>query len=166
MSQSGPEGVSALDFREAMSRWASGVAVVSVRDAEGVAATTVSSFSSLSLSPPLVVLALQQTSRTLKRVEAAGRFSVSVLSTAQREISVRCAKGDAEGLAFDERAFVQDSLAGLGCDVLDVHRYGDHLLLVGRVVGIQRGVEGDPLVYWNRGYRAVTAHPDPEPTRK
>ena len=166
MTQGGPAGVTALDFREAMSRWASGVAVVSVRDAEGVAATTVSSFSSVSLDPPLVVMALQQTSRTLKRVEAAGRFSVSVLSTTQREISVRCAKGEADGLVFDDQAFVQDSLAAMSCALLDVHRYGDHLLLVGRVVGIQRGVEGDPLLYWNRGYRAVTAHPDLVPERK
>ncbi|RKH37240.1 flavin reductase family protein [Corallococcus sicarius] len=166
MTQGGPEGVTALDFREAMSRWASGVAVVSVRDAEGVAATTVSSFSSLSLDPPLVVVALQQISRTLKRVEAAGRFSVSVLSTTQRDISVRCAKGESDGLAFSEEAFVQDCLASLSCTLLDVHRYGDHLLLVGRVVGIQRGADGEPLVYWNRAYRAVTAHPDPAPARK
>ncbi|MBN8232823.1 flavin reductase family protein [Corallococcus macrosporus] len=166
MTQSGTEGVSALEFREAMSRWASGVAVVSVRDTDGVAATTVSSFSSLSLTPPLIVLALQQSSRTLKRVEAARRFSVSVLSTSQRDVSVRCAKGEAEGLVFDESAFVQDSLVGLACTLLDVHRYGDHLLLVGRVERIQRGAEAEPLLYWNRAYRALTAHPEPGPAPK
>lgn len=166
MTQSGTEGVAAPDFREAMSRWASGVAVVSVRDADGVAATTISSFSSLSLTPPLVVLALQKTSRTLHRVEAARHFSVSVLSATQREVSVRCAKGEAEGLVFDEGAFVQDSLMGLACALLDVHRYGDHLLLVGLVERIQRGAEGEPLLYWNRAYRALTAHPEPGPAPK
>jgi flavin reductase (DIM6/NTAB) family NADH-FMN oxidoreductase RutF len=40
-----------------------------------------------------------------------------------------------------------------------VHRYGDHLLLIGQVVGIHRGAEQEPLLYWNRAYRAVTALP-------
>lgn len=155
MTLSTPEGLNAPDFREAMARWASGVAIVSVRDEQGVGATTVSSFSSLSLEPPLVLFALSHASRTLKRVEASKRFTVSVLSAAQREVAVRCAKGEADGSAFDEGAFVRGCLAGLSCTLLDVHRYGDHLLLIGRVVGVQRGAEQEPLLYWNRAYRAV-----------
>ncbi|MCY1077372.1 flavin reductase family protein [Archangium lansingense] len=157
MSQSTPEGVSAPDFREALARWASGVAVVSVRDEQGLAATTVSSFNSLSLTPPLVVVALSESSRTLKRVQASGRFSVSILASAQRDIAVRCSKGEAEDAAFDDDAFARDCLAGLSCTLRDLHRYGDHLLLIGQVVNVRRGEEREPLLYWNRAYRAVTA---------
>ncbi|MCP3137415.1 flavin reductase family protein [Pyxidicoccus xibeiensis] len=159
MTQSTSEGVAPSGFRDAMAQWASGVAVVAVRDAEGLAATTVSSFSSLSLEPPLVVVALSERSRTLKRVEAAGRFTVSVLSVAQREVAVKCAKGEAEDAAFDEGAFVRDGLAGLSCTVEAVHRYGDHLLLVGRVTEVRRGEEQEPLLYWSRAYRAVSELP-------
>ncbi|MFP2924251.1 flavin reductase family protein [Pyxidicoccus sp. 3LG] len=159
MTQSTSDGVDALEFRDAMARWASGVAVVSVRDGQGLAATTVSSFNSLSLEPPLVVVALSDRSRSLKRVEAAGRFTVSVLSSAQRDVAMRCAKGEARDAEFDEGAFVLDSLSGLGCTLVDVHRYGDHSLLVGRVTAVRRGGEHEPLLYWNRAYRAVTELP-------
>jgi flavin reductase (NADH) len=150
-----PVPVAAPSFKDALSRWASGVSVVSVRDAQGVGATTVSSFSSLSLEPPLVMLALTERSRTLKRVEAAGRFTVSVLSSAQQQVSARCASGEVEEAAFDERAWVRDSLVGLSCELHDLRRYGDHLLLIGRVLDVLRGVEGEPLLYWNRAYRAL-----------
>ena len=156
MAQGTPEGVSAPGFREVLCRWASGVSVVSVRDAQGLAATTVSAFSSLSLEPPLVLVALSESSRTLKRVQDSGRFTVSILSSAQRDISVRCAKGEAEDAAFDEDAFVRDCLAGLSCTLLDTPRYGDHFLLIGQVVGIRRGEEREPLLYWNRAYRTIT----------
>lgn len=138
-----------------MSRWASGVAIVAVRDAEGLAATTVSSFSSLSLEPPLITVALTEKSRTLKRVEASGRFTMSVLATAQQDVAARCAKGDADTAAFDAEARVRDCLVSLSCTVRDLHRYGDHLLLVGLVAGVQRGADGEPLLYWNRAYRAL-----------
>ena len=155
MDSSSHPGVPAPDFKEALSRWASGVSVVAVRDAQGIAATTVSSFSSLSLEPPLVLVALKEGSRTLKRVESSERFTVSVLSSAQQEVSARCARGEAEEAAFDEDARVRDSLVGLSCALHDLRRYGDHLLLVGRVVAVHRGVDGEPLLYWNRAYRAL-----------
>ncbi|WP_224360967.1 flavin reductase family protein [Hyalangium versicolor] len=163
MTPSSSEGVNALDFREALARWASGVSVVAVRDEQGLAATTVSSFSSLSLEPPLVLLSLSDSSRTLKRVQAAGRFTVSILSAAQQDTAVHCAKGESAQAAFDEAAFVRDCLAGLSCTVLDLRRYGDHLLLVGQVVSILRGEAREPLLYWNRAYRAVTGLPPADP---
>lgn len=142
-----------------MARWASGVAVVAIRDTEGLRATTVSSFSSLSLEPPLVVVALSDASRTLKRVEASGVFTLSILSAAQRSISVRCAKGELDAQLFDADAFVQDSLVGLSCQVHGLHRHGDHTLIVGRVTRVHEGRPQEPLLYWARGYRTVTSLP-------
>ncbi|NMO16134.1 flavin reductase [Pyxidicoccus fallax] len=163
MSQDSQAPVATSDFKEALSRWASGVAVVSVRDAEGLCAATVSSFSSLSLEPALVLVALKENSRTLKRVEAAGRFTVSVLSSTQREVAASCASGAPDTAAFDENAWVRDSLVGLSCSLHELRRYGDHLLVVGQVRSVQRGVEAEPLLYWNRAYRAVTALPPAGP---
>ena len=159
MTQSTPEGVEARGFRDAMARWASGVAVVAIRDTEGLRATTVSSFSSLSLDPPLVVVALSDASRTLKRVEDSGVFTLSILSAAQRSISVQCAKGELDAQFFDADAFVRDSLVGLSCQVHGLHRYGDHTLIVGRVTRLHEGRPQEPLLYWARGYRTVTSLP-------
>ncbi|WP_426753357.1 flavin reductase family protein [Myxococcus sp. Y35] len=159
MTQSSPEGVDARGFRDAMARWASGVAVVAVRDAEGLRATTVSSFSSLSLEPPLVVVALSQASRTLPRVEASGGFTLSILSAAQRSVSVQCARGELDAQLFDDNAFVRDSLVGLSCVVQGLHRHGDHTLIVGRVTRLHEGRPQEPLLYWERGYRTVTSLP-------
>ncbi|WP_043711767.1 flavin reductase family protein [Corallococcus macrosporus] len=159
MTQGSPEGVDAKGFRDAMAQWATGVAVVAMRDAEGLRATTVSSFSSLSLEPPLVVVALSEASRTLKRVEATGRFTLSILSAAQRSISARCAKGELDEALFDADAFVRDSLVGLSCQVHGLHRHGDHTLIVGRVTRLHEGRRQEPLLYWERGYRTVTSLP-------
>jgi flavin reductase (NADH) len=161
MNVASPPGVDASDFRAALSRWASGVAIVSVRDAQGLAATTVSSFSSLSLSPPLVMVALAERSQTLERVKASGRFTVSLLAAGQQEAASRCAKRAADEADFDEDGHVRGSLASLACTTHDLRQYGDHLLLVGRVERLQLGAGGAPLLYWDRGYRVLAQLPAP-----
>lgn len=161
MHEASLPGVNASDFRAALSRWASGVAIVSVRDAQGLAATTVSSFSSLSLSPPLVMVALAEGSQTLERVKGSGRFTVSLLAAGQQEVASRCAKRAADASTFDEHGHVRGSLALLACTTHDLRRYGDHLLLVGQVESLQLGAGGTPLLYWERGYRALAQLPVP-----
>ena len=74
-------------FRDALGRFASGVTVVTVRDADGVHGITVSAFSSVSLEPPLVMVAVGKKARAHARIAAAGRFGVSVLAADQQVYS-------------------------------------------------------------------------------
>lgn len=160
MDAGGQADVSSIDFRNALAQWATGVAVVSVRDQDGLSATTVSSFNSLTLEPPLVLVALADKGKSLPRVLAAGAYTISVLTSEQREISERCAQTQAREEDFDAEGRVQGALVSLRCAVHDTHRHGGHLLLVGRVLEVRHNPRSaEPLLYWNRDYRSLSLKP-------
>jgi flavin reductase (NADH) len=116
----------------------------------------VSSFTSLSLDPPLVSVALSTKSRTLKRIESTGEFTVSVLGAGQQSVAEQCARLDAPDAAlFDESGHVLGAIGALTCRVHDIRTYGDHLLVVGEVDMARRNEHDAPLLYWNRAYRAL-----------
>ncbi len=160
MDQGGQADVSSLDFRNALALWATGVAVVSVRDEVGLSATTVSSFNSLTLDPPLVLVALADRAKALPRILSLGSYTISVLTSEQREISERCSQTQARDEDFDAEGRVKDALVTLRCSVHDTHRHGGHLLLVGRVQDVRHHQgPAEPLLYWNRGYRGLIPRP-------
>lgn len=160
MDPAGPSDVSSMDFRNALARWATGVAVVSVRDEVGLSATTVSSFNSLTLEPPLVLVALADRAKALPRILASGGYTISVLTSTQQEISHRCAQSQAREEDFDPQGRVRGALMSLRCSLHDANRYGGHTLLVGRVqdVTLHEG-PAEPLLYWNRDYRGLVPLP-------
>lgn len=157
MDRDAQSDVSSMDFRNALARWATGVAVVSVRDGLGLAATTVSSFNSLTLDPPLVLVALADRAKALPRIQASGVYTLSVLTAQQQPISERCAQTQALEEDFDEAGRVKGALMTLRCTLHDTQRYGGHTLLVGRVQEVRlHDGPAEPLIYWNRAYRAIT----------
>ncbi len=154
------------DLRNAMRQWATGVTVVSASAQGRRHGMTVSSFTSLSLEPPLVLVALYQESRTHALVQAAGSFGVTILARAQREISDRFAgrtPDDADRFAGLETGTLQTGapllkggLAWFDCRVEQAVPTGTHTLFVGRVVAARSFRAGEPLLYYDRAYRALT----------
>jgi flavin reductase (DIM6/NTAB) family NADH-FMN oxidoreductase RutF len=156
------ELVSALDathFRAAMSRFASGVTVVTAVGSDGTDhGMTVSAFSSLSLTPPLVLVCIDKSATLLPHLLAGESFGISILAAGQSELSRRFADQDAP--RFDGVAVTRGSLgvplldgavAHLECRRSAVHEGGDHLIVVGEVLRARAFVE-EPLVYFHRGY--------------
>ncbi len=148
-------------FRAALARWASGVTVVTARYRDEPVAMTASSFSSLSLDPPLVLVCVAESAHSHEGLVGAPGFTVHVLSRAQDDLSTRFARWDPgrwDGLQPDEGPFGEPLLplgvARLSCAHHMALDGGDHTVLVGRVL---QAVTSDatPLVYWNRGYRSV-----------
>ncbi|MEZ4237824.1 MAG: flavin reductase family protein [Myxococcota bacterium] len=74
-----PEG-----FREVLSRWASGVCVVTTNDQGMLYGLTVSSFTSVSLDPPLVLVCLANANRLVQMIETSRGFAVSLLRASSR----------------------------------------------------------------------------------
>lgn len=152
-------------MREAMRHWATGVAVVSSLH-DGVRhGMTVSSFTSISLEPPLVLVSLSKDARTHDLVRSSGIFGVTLLNQAQEWISDRFAGRTSEdqdrfaGLdTFTLRTgapFVQGGLSYLDCMVVAAQDLSDHTLFIGQVVDLQTGMDGAPLIYYNRRYRRL-----------
>lgn len=155
------------DFKEALSCWASGVSVVTT-NAEGMLyGLTVSSFSSLSLDPPLILVCVANTNRLPDMVAQAGAFAVSILARGQERASAYFARSgrlptpdfvEIEGAwTAHDQAVVKNALAHLVCELHHAIPEGDHTILVGRVVHAACDGEREPLLYYRRGYRTVSA---------
>jgi flavin reductase (DIM6/NTAB) family NADH-FMN oxidoreductase RutF len=166
MSSKRPESASAPvtpeQFRRACGRFATGVAVASAMDPEGTPhGLTVSSFTSVSLSPPMVLICLGHAVTSIDIFRASRHFGLSVLFDHQREISDRFArKGEDrfDGLRWEAGAtgvpLLTDVLAQMECEVERRVAAGDHDIFIGRMLRA-RIAEGEPLIYFAGQYRGL-----------
>lgn len=143
-----------------MHRWTTGVAVVTSRSDDGPRGATTNAFTSLSLEPSLVLVALDRTSNTLAAVRASGRLAVNVLAAGQEELARRFAtkvpgSEKFDGVSHDAGdAPVLDGVAlWLRCELERELEGGDHAILVARPLeaGGEEGAE--PLVFVGGRYR-------------
>ncbi|MEX2542275.1 MAG: flavin reductase family protein [Trueperaceae bacterium] len=146
------------EFRNALSRFVSGVTVVTVMDGDEPHGITVSSFMSVSLVPPLIAVAIGRGARAHDLLRPGRTFGVSVLGKDQQAISDLFADRPVELpdplLIKEGFPFVDRSLARLLCRVSAAHDAGDHTIFVGEVerLGYEEGV---PLVYHRGRYARV-----------
>lgn len=154
-----------------MSRWATGVAVVTSRDASGPRGATTNALMSLSLDPLLVLVALDHASNTLAAVRDCGRFCINVLSAHQEEIARRFATkaSGEEKLAgvphvlVDGVPVLAGVVAWLACELDSELPGGDHAILVGRPLDAAADDGAEPLVFFGGRYVGggeLTAAPD------
>ena len=153
---------SSEEFRAAMARFASGVVVVTTLDDSGLPrGFTASSFCSVSLDPPLVLVCLQNSADSFTAFDSCGHFAVSVLSPEHRPLAVQFAtrgadKFDSGGLSRTPGGLptVAGALVELECEMHARHPAGDHTILIGRVSGthLEEGA-GNPMIYYERSFR-------------
>ncbi|QBJ97481.1 flavin reductase [Rhodococcus sp. ABRD24] len=144
------------DMRRSMGRFTTGVAVVSADDGSGdPCAMTISSLTSISLEPAILLVSLTQGSRTTTAVDQTGAFAVSILGSRQEALARRFAtRGGArfEDLPFDlGRAglpMIKDALAQLECTVHAAHDVGDHRVFYGEVTDM-RWRDGNGLAFYS-----------------
>jgi flavin reductase (DIM6/NTAB) family NADH-FMN oxidoreductase RutF len=122
---------------------------------------TVSSFCSVSLHPPLVLVCIDRRSDVNEGLRDRRHFAVSVLSDEQEDVSRRFAspgRGKLEGFAFLEGRhglpLVPGALAHVQCAVRSQHEEGDHLVWVGEVVALAVH-PGRPLLYQAGAYHTL-----------
>jgi flavin reductase (DIM6/NTAB) family NADH-FMN oxidoreductase RutF len=153
--------IDSVRFRQLMGHFASGVTVVTTAGEGERQGMTVSAFSSLSLDPPLVLICVERTVRIHAALEANGKFGVNILADDQEELSRRFASRVDDrfsGVGVTDGSLgvplLTGALAVIECRIVDRLPGGDHTIFVGEVVdGSVR--EGDPLLYFRGGYRAL-----------
>lgn len=148
------------EFRAALSRFPSGITVVTSVDATGLAhGITVSSFCSVSLRPPLVLVCIEKTAGSHESVQQTGFFAVNFLAAGQDELSRRFSLPVTD--KFDDVAVrtglggapvLGDALVTLECRLQSVFDGGDHSIFVGLVEEVEIR-DGEPLVYFHGNYR-------------
>jgi flavin reductase (DIM6/NTAB) family NADH-FMN oxidoreductase RutF len=146
--------VSKDEFRQGLSRFASGVTVVTCKGDSGYHGMTVSAFSSLSLDPPLVLICVHARSSVHDALMAGGCFAVNVLAEDQEPISRRFASKSPDrfnGVGYQVgktgAPLIKGALAFIECRIVHTYPGGDHTILVGQVEasGIS---DGKPLLYF------------------
>ena len=151
-------------FRAVMSRWATGVSVVTVRDGATDAGLTVNAFLSVSLSPPSVLVSLQDDVDTLPFLERSRAFAVNILAADQRAVSERFARTVPPAEKFRDLPFhrgttgaalIDGTLGAIECRLLAVTPAFDHRLALGEVVELEVGHDGPPLLFYRSGYAAL-----------
>lgn len=147
------------EFKAVLGRFASGVTVVTVASEGTLHGMTASSFASVSLDPPRVLVCLSKSSRT--RALLADTFAVNVLSADQESISRAFAHtGDKPFDTLDHEIgvsgapLIRGALAWIECATSSIVDGGDHDIIVGDVTGCT-AAEGQPLVYYARSYRTL-----------
>lgn len=155
--------VDSQQFRRACSKFATGIAVATVRGGAGQPyGLTINSFTSVSLHPPLVLISVAHRCSVLPHFLASSHFAVNVLTEEQRDLSVRFAecKGDRfEGVTWapgvSGAPALSGSLAVLECRFSQSVDAGDHTLVIGEVINAEYG-EGNPLLYFNSRYAKLS----------
>jgi flavin reductase (DIM6/NTAB) family NADH-FMN oxidoreductase RutF len=154
------------EFRDALGLFPTGIAIVTTIDAAGQpAGVTVNSFTSVSLDPPLILVSLARTSRSLDTFNAATHFAVSLLRDDQRQASSAFASttGDRFG-QIGHRAglggarVIEPHLVAFECEVHARHDGGDHVLLLGKVIQLHLAADAHPrpLLYFRGQYRELS----------
>ncbi len=152
--------VDAGAFRAAMGRFATGVAVVTVAGRDGPAGLTTNAFTALSLAPPLLLVCLDNASRTLPVMLQSRRFAVNVLAAGQEDLAIVFASKRVAREKFDAVTHrvahgvpvLDGALAWFACDLRETHPGGDHTIAVGAVTHTATDA-GDPLVFYAGAYR-------------
>jgi len=153
------------ELRKAMRNWATGITIVTATH-EGIQhGMTVSSFTSLSLEPPLLSVSLYKTSRTHELVSAAGHFGVTILAADQEEISNRFAgripdtEDRLDGLNVETLVsgapFITGGLSFFDCRVTQSVLLGTNTLFIAEILDARSLDDGDPLLYFNQKYQKL-----------
>jgi len=165
-----PEDASAPDpalFRDVIGHFPTGVAIVTATGEDGPAGLTTNAVTSLSLDPLMLIVCFDNRSRTLPIVRQCGRFAVNILRAGNEGLAelfaskrVAAEKFEAVTHTVDHGVPVlDDALAWVVCDVAAMHPGGDHTIGVGAVTAAGHAEDGDPLVFFKGGWRALHQPP-------
>ncbi len=156
--------VNADDFKQALQRWASGVTVVTCDSpTHGLLGMTATSFASVSMEPPQILVCVNDSALTAAGIVESGHFTVNILSTDQQSLSNLFAGGASHADRFStiswsrgvhESPVLEQSIAALECKLVNQIRAGSHWIMVGQVDRVSYQ-SGKPLLYFKAGYRSL-----------
>ncbi len=149
-----PNVANTRDLRDAFGRFATGVTLVTVGTSQGVVGIVANSFSSVSLTPPMVLWCLDRESRRYKYFEAAEHYAIHILSSDQQDLCWSVAK-DAYALRDKNLVLnaqgvpvIEDCLARFECSRHAIYEGGDHVIMLGTVDRVDMREEGEPLSFF------------------
>jgi flavin reductase (DIM6/NTAB) family NADH-FMN oxidoreductase RutF len=150
----------ALEFRKALGAYPTGVTVVTTKDPEGVPrGFTANSFTSVSLTPPLVLVCLAKAAHSHEVFTGASTFAVNVLAETQKAVSSLFASKQADKFESCQwhtgttgAPLIDGAVARFDCRTHQCVDAGDHTILIGEVQGLHHAADERPLGYCRGAY--------------
>ena len=158
--------VTAEEFREALSRVASSVSIVSTDGAHGIAGFTCSAVCAVTDEPPTIMVCVNRKSAANAIIKANGVLCVSSLGAEQIELSQmfagvgRVPMNERFCRPALERArhrspYCTQSRVALDCRVADIREVGTHSVIFAEVLSTVHATDGQPLIYHSRNYATI-----------
>lgn len=154
------------NFKQALKLWASGVTVITSKtEKHGLKGMTATSFTSVSVDPPQILVCINKSADTGDAVLEEKSFVVNVLKSDQQEISNQFAGGASQEERFANVKWhegktgspvIDDALVSIECKVVQQVLAGTHWVVVGEVQATECR-SGDPLMYYNSGYCSLAS---------
>lgn len=154
------------DFKNALKLWASGVTVVTSKtEKHGLKGMTATSFSSVSVDPPQILVCINKSADTGDAVLEGKSFAINILKSDQQEISNQFAGGASQEERFANvewhegetgSPIIDDTLVSIECKVVQQVLAGTHWVVIGEVQA-SKCRSGSPLLYYNSGYCGLTS---------
>jgi flavin reductase (DIM6/NTAB) family NADH-FMN oxidoreductase RutF len=157
-----PENLTKTEFCRTCAKFPTGVTIVTVMDAEGSPhGMTASSFTSVSLDPPLVLVCVDHRATVLAHLRRAQHIGFNVLSEDQQPLSDHFARRGHD--RFDRVEWyagrsgvplIPGAIASFECSIQRMVDAGDHTIFIAKVEYVEHS-DGRPLVYFASGYRKL-----------
>ena len=156
-------GIDQTTFRRVLGHFATGITVVTgLTENKTPVGLTVNAFTSLSLSPPLVLFCLDKRTASINAFDKGNGFALNMLNKDQQDLSVIFSTKVEDRFAKVEHTFwdtgvpiLTGCLANLECKIEAIHDGGDHLIIVGLVGRLHQSDNSSPLIYFNGDYAEI-----------
>ena len=145
-------------FKLAMSKFATGVTVITINEKGLFIGKTVNSFSSVSLTPPLVLFSLDKKSSSLRNYKEAKSLGINILAKNQRKVSNYFSNkkpiwGSTKYFLTKKNIpMIEECVANIDCRTIKKLKHGDHIIFICQVTEIQINDIKKPLIYLNSKY--------------
>ena len=150
--------INKINFKKTLSKFATGITIIATNNKLKLYGKTINSFSSLSLSPPLVLFSLDIQSTKLNIFRNSDKITINVLSKNQKEISDNFAKNNPKWNDIDYdilqngNPIIKNCVANLDCKIINRIKKGDHIIFICKVIKVTSNEKLEPLVYFSSRY--------------
>lgn len=158
--------VSEDQFKSAMQNFTTGITVVSTNYQGMLYGLTINSFTSVSLSPPLVLFCVNKNSNNIKGFKSSDVFAISILSEHQKLISVHFARSNVNAfkkfenidyqLGINKCPLINESICLVECHKTSEYDGGDHIIFLGKVTSVKINSNLKPLLYFAKSYKTIS----------
>ena len=150
--------VNSQNFKKTLSKFATGITVIATSKNNVLYGKTINSFSSLSLSPPLILFSIDKKSSKLNIFKNTKFISVNVLSKRQKLISDNFAKNNPDWQDIDYQLLengnpiIKNCISNLDCRIQNKIKKGDHIIFICKILKVINNDKLKPLIYFDSKY--------------